>query len=159
MNKPQSFTTIYQPIGSYVCGAAVCAMATSQTLDQVLSQVDWRKLSFVGGIVEYLASFGIMVGTFFADLDPRNGEWSCLMKPEDHVALVSVKSTQNFGHWVLWDGQQFRDPLGTMTEFKVVEFFPLIYLGDRPAWIDLLPTDWQKFGDIQEVFSHLASER
>lgn len=70
MNKPETFQLVLQPPRSFVCGAAVCAMALGKTLDQVLEETDWRKLTHLSGIAQYLAAHNVTTGCYFPKLDP-----------------------------------------------------------------------------------------
>lgn len=78
------------------------------------------------------------------------------MLPEDHVGIAAVRGPAGLGHWVFWvfwDGQQLLDPLGIERLSIVLEFWPLVYLGPTPAWVERLPSDWQRFSEIGEILS------
>jgi hypothetical protein len=147
MLPPTEITTIRQPPRSKLCGACVCAMVTGKTLDQVLSEMDWRRFTDTGGVAEYLARHDILFGMcLYGPLDitaPVNLEGGRIP-----LSICGVKSKLGNGriHWVVWDGNRFHDPAGDEPEYEIVDVFPLTYMqpmDPMPEWARDLPERWE----------------
>lgn len=131
MKMPEKFIRVEQPRGSKVCGAATCAMATGKTLEEVLSEIDWKSLSHVAGMACYLAMHGITMGFWFGNLeDGFDKENHFVVDPRGRPAVVAVTSNSftNADHWVFWDGEKILDPSPfPVSEHEILEVHFLTY--------------------------------
>lgn len=156
MKCPTEFTTVLQPTGSKLCGACVAAMAVGKTLDQVLREMDWRRLTRTCGVAEYLARHDVLMGvapTWTGNADASAEEWSrdeysLPIKVAGWPAVVGVKSLRYAGvaHWIFWDGAVFRDPSGVeqIERYEVTDIYPLTYFVEAEReWAENLPDRWQ----------------
>jgi hypothetical protein len=159
MRPPEEIKFVAQPPRSKLCGACVCAMATGQTLEQVLSETDWRKFTSVAGVAEYLARRAILMGVAVIHLERMDGELELIESfhvqvPVDKMyGLLCVKSPrmgEGGMHWAFWNGHFVLDPLDPDGNYKgkheVTEFWPLVYLTDpdpMPEWARDLPERWE----------------
>ena len=147
MIPPTEIKTVRQPPRSKLCGACVCAMATGKTLDQVLSEMDWRRFTETGGVAEYLARHDILFGFYLlGPLDITKP----VQPPSGHCAMSICGVKSRLGgdrvHWVLWDGYRFHDPAGEEESYEIVDVFPLTYLqpmDPMPSWACDLPERWE----------------
>jgi hypothetical protein len=137
VNKPKRYRTIKQPEGSFVCGSACAAMIVGKTLAEVLIEADWKRLSFVTGIAEYVARHDIILGLGLA-ASPRNLEtaFDIEISLKDRPALIAVPGEGNWGHWIFWDGKKLRDPApNPKGNYIIEEIWPITYfeLEDGPG--------------------------
>lgn len=149
MKMPQ-FRLVKQPLKSRLCGAAVCAIALGKSLEEVLSEVDWRSLTHTGGIVSYLGRYCISMGWWIGWEQHHTNEsfrGTCLKlegSASGRPAILAVRSAifKDADHWVFWDGKQILDPSIEQTTYHLLEIHFLTYWPDKPACISGLPEDW-----------------
>ena len=149
----ESRRTVKQPAGSRLCGAAVAAMATNQTLDYVVQNArgDAECCSRLMWMAEYLARKGVLLGTYASVSDWRTGERLTIEGNTNRLELkvewrgrhsvIGVDSETVVGqlHWVFWDGEHVRDPspespsLRPISDYagKIVDIYPLTYILDE----------------------------
>ena len=149
MLPPAKFERIVQPAGSLICGACVCAMAVGKSLDEVLQEWDWRRLTRTSGVVQFLAAHGIQAGV---SIVPDGVEpFSFTFDPRGRPAIMSARSNtyENGEHFIFWDGEQVLDPSPGPIEgrqYSVFDAMFLTYIDDSQVepWDEDLPADWRE---------------
>lgn len=144
MIKPK-FKTVKQPEGSFVCVAAVAAMAAATTLERAQGYIpsaldDEGHLYYkISDAVQFLTAVGIKSGLIFGsdeglhctDKTTLRTEWDFRGSP----ALLTVGSELYPGkfHFVLWDGKKVRDPnpgvpnTTKLSRYTIFDITPLHY--------------------------------
>ena len=153
LNEAQACREVVkQPVGLRLCGAAVAAMATNQSLEYVVANARGGAecCSRVTWMSEYLARKGVILGTFVSVPDYRTGERltingdTTLLRLDlpfrGRPAIIGCDSEAKAGqlHWVYWDGEHVRDPnpdapdKRPLSDFagKIVDVFPLTFVVD-----------------------------
>lgn len=145
MEIPKTFRLIKQPEGSLVCGAAVCAIATGKSLDEVLGDCDWRTLTDMGGVALYLARHGITCGVWLEEWDGFPKSVTTEIDPAGRPAILSVDSAtyENCQHWVFWDGMKILDPSPREQEKYRVDRVYFLSYWNSPEYLEKLDPDWR----------------
>lgn len=145
-------TTIKQPAGSRLCGAAVAAMATNNTIAHVIENAKGGDecCSRLLWMAAYLNRCGVLMGTFATVADYRTGErmtidsasttlaLECPMKGRPAVIGVDSETKAGQLHWVYWDGESVRDPNPAAVDQRplsdyaghIVDVYPLTFVLD-----------------------------
>lgn len=112
-------------------------MAVGKSLAEVLSEHNWRYLTYTSGIAHYLSGHGITLGLWLPYYDKFPASCSIDVDPKDRPAIVAVKSVnyKHADHWVFWDGKQMLDPAPEVQDtYKILEVHFLTYWAE-PSWL------------------------
>jgi len=147
MLPPKTYRTVKQPLGSRLCGVAVCAMIVGRGMRYVLNRIgtvkhqDGKPYSRTRHVLEFLGGHGVVCG-MIVDVSSRISADMPLQfdaSLRDRPSILSVRS-ESFGgcyHYVFWDGQRLHDPNPQMNDlqpqdYDIIEIIPLTYLDERP---------------------------